>query len=388
MRLILAVFSLLLLSCTANAQKLTGIWRGYFSSSSGIYREGAREEMYKYEIQIDHQSNNSLKGVTYSYKSTVFYGKADLTGIFTTGAKSLILKETRLVDLKVAGGQSDPCLMTCYLDYSKAGNMEFLEGTFISINAKDKSDCGSGKVYLEKVTTSDFMKEAFLKKLKDIDSAVPSKRETAKPLVKQPPALPPQKNTGRPPVVVPSNPTTSTTKPKEKIKPVTRDDKPKIQSPHIDKVPEQAIESPKPDSFINKRTETGTEQKIIPATVPKVLLERQNELVTTIVTDQEDVQIDFFDNGIIDNDTISIYHNNVLVVSKNRLSNLPITVKFKCSKTDNRHEIIVVAENLGDIPPNTALMVIDARGKKRQEVFLASTEQQNAKVIILYKPKE
>ena len=39
--------------------------------------------MYKYEIQIDQQANNGVKGVTYSYKSTVFYGKAELQGIFT-----------------------------------------------------------------------------------------------------------------------------------------------------------------------------------------------------------------------------------------------------------------------------------------------------------------
>jgi len=45
-----------------------------------------------------------------------------------------------------------------------------------------------------------------------------------------------------------------------------------------------------------------------------------------------------------------------------------------------------VAENLGDIPPNTALMVVTAGGKRRQEIFLASNEQKNAKVIIEYKP--
>ncbi len=126
--------------------------------------------MYKYEIQIDQQANNGVKGVTYSYKSTVFYGKAELQGIFTAQSKSLILRETKLVDLKVAG-QSEPCLMTCYLDYSKIGKLEFLQGTFISSNAKDKGDCGSGKVYLEKVTNSDFKKEDFLLKKKEIDTA-------------------------------------------------------------------------------------------------------------------------------------------------------------------------------------------------------------------------
>ena len=43
-----------------------------------------------------------------------------------------------------------------------------------------------------------------------------------------------------------------------------------------------------------------------------------------------------------------------------------------------------MAENLGDIPPNTALMVINY-GRKRQEVFLTSDDKKNAKVILEYK---
>jgi hypothetical protein len=130
MRLNSTLFILLLFSCTANAQKLTGIWRGYFSSSNnGIYKGSTREETYKYEIQIDQQSNDGVKGVTYSYKSTVFYGKADLQGIFTGSSKSMVFKETHLVEIKV-GDKSEPCLMTCYLDYSKIGKLEILEGNF------------------------------------------------------------------------------------------------------------------------------------------------------------------------------------------------------------------------------------------------------------------
>jgi hypothetical protein len=44
------------------------------------------------------------------------------------------------------------------------------------------------------------------------------------------------------------------------------------------------------------------------------------------------------------------------------------------------HELIMVAENLGSIPPNTSLMIITA-GTKRYQVFISSNEQKNAKVI-------
>jgi hypothetical protein len=41
----------------------------------------------------------------------------------------------------------------------------------------------------------------------------------------------------------------------------------------------------------------------------------------------------------------------------------------------------MVAENLGSIPPNTALMIVTA-GAKRDEVFISSSKQKNAKVVL------
>jgi hypothetical protein len=43
----------------------------------------------------------------------------------------------------------------------------------------------------------------------------------------------------------------------------------------------------------------------------------------------------------------------------------------------------MVAENLGEIPPNTSLMIVDT-GKMQQEVRITSTEQKNAVVIFKY----
>ncbi len=409
MRLNFILFILLLVGITADAQKLTGIWRGYFSSTSGLYSQGVREENYKYEIQIDQQSNNGVRGVTYSYKTTVFYGKAEISGIYNAGNKSLIIKEGKLVDLKI-GDKSEPCLMTCYLDYSKIGKLEVLEGTFISINVKDKGDCGSGKVYLERVTTSDFKKEDFLLKKKNDDTVkakppAPADQKapgriilppvtkpgtkdnlTAKAVPLKPATPQPQK----PAVVVPNIKPPVTKKPVDKPvaknKPAVKEDKPVTLSKPVERVPEESVNTKKKDVGESQETEVTT-QKI---QIPKVLLERENNLVKTITTNEENVVIYLWDNGTIDNDTISVYHNNKLVVSNGRLSNTPIVIRIKCSKSDNRHEIIVVAENLGDIPPNTAMMVINPQSgnKERHEIFLSSTEQRNAKVIINYVPKE
>ena len=409
MRLNFTLFSLLLLSFTANAQKLTGIWRGYFSSSNGVYREGVKEETYKYEIQIDQQSNNGILGVTYSYKSTVFYGKAELQGIFTTSSKSLIIKETKLVDLKI-GDKSEPCLMTCYLDYIKMGKMEILEGNFISTNVKDKGDCGSGKIYLERVNESDFKKEGFLTKKKKSDTSNLTNKlknitnsTNTKPIEKpiNPPKQVPLNEKAKTEKLTTTNPSTkpsSATKNenvstndlkqtqkegKENKGKVTKIDKSTTATSQIERIPEDPVSSKKVEETITPKIENNF--KNIP--IPKVLVERENNLVKTITTSEENIQIELYDNGTIDNDTITVYHNNEMVVANRRLSYQPISIKLKCNKSDSRHELIVVAENLGDIPPNTALMVVKA-GKERYEIFLASNEQRNAKVIINYVPKE
>jgi hypothetical protein len=277
----------------------------------------------------------------------------------------LLLKETKLVELKIAG-QSEACLMTCYLDYSSIGKMEFLDGTFFSLNIKDKSDCGSGKIHLERVKETDFVKEDFSK-------------------AKSAPAKPPttRDNTESPKTLVPGSSSVIAAKPTPKL-PTT--------APVPRSVPETTSQTPREtqsnskDLLATESNKKVAEQVMPRVPVPKVLLERENTLVKTIVTDQEDIRIDLYDNGTIDNDTITVYHNNELVTANQRLNFTPITFHIKCNKNENYHEIVVVAENLGDIPPNTALMVVTAGGKKRQEIFLASNEQKNAKVIIEYKP--
>jgi hypothetical protein len=416
---------LLVLIIAAGAQDLTGIWRGYFSSSNGLYREDVRQELYKYEVQIDQQANNALNGVTYSYKSTVFYGKAAFRGIYTVQTKNLILKETNLQEVKI-GDKSEPCLMTCYLEYSKIGKLEVLQGTFSSVNDKTKADCGSGKVYLERVKESDFELEPFLIKKKPESTArktpiigplknqsstkttapnnantrkdntvkVPVKTNTPKAATSAlpktnnvtkvvPPASGNKNNTGKAPVMQntivqnKNNAKTKATTTKSEIKPTPVT------------VPPPAVSSWKPDATVSDRKKDTPIVKwekppVSQGPIPKVLLERENKLIKTIYTNEKSFTVEIFDNGTIDNDTISLYHNNKLMISHGKLTYTPLKLTIDCSDEKQRHELIMVAENLGEIPPNSALMVITA-GKKRYEIFLVSNEQRNAKVVVEYK---
>jgi hypothetical protein len=106
-------------------------------------------------------------------------------------------------------------------------------------------------------------------------------------------------------------------------------------------------------------------------------------LAQSLVLTSPDVTVRLYDNGEIDDDTISVFLNKKLVLSSKRLTANPLVLKFKMDEDNDDQELTMVAENLGRIPPNTSLMVVEA-GEQRYEVRITSTEQKNAVVRFKY----
>ncbi|MEJ7677452.1 MAG: hypothetical protein WKG06_06195 [Segetibacter sp.] len=128
-------------------------------------------------------------------------------------------------------------------------------------------------------------------------------------------------------------------------------------------------------------TKPVIKEKPVAVPAPKPLLTRANPLIKQIETEEAEIEINLYDNGEIDNDTVSVYHNNELIVSRARLSAKPVTFSIKVDTAHPYHELIMVANNLGSIPPNTSMMIITTKDK-RYEVFISSSEQKNAKIVI------
>jgi len=139
------------------------------------------------------------------------------------------------------------------------------------------------------------------------------------------------------------------------------------------------INKPRTDTVAKTIAVVKQHQKVF-APTPLVLKNRENALIRKIETDASEIKIELYDNGEIDGDTVSIYHNNVLIKSHARLSEKPITFSIAVDDSKPHHEIIMVAENLGTIPPNTSVMIITT-ANNRYEVFISSSEQKNAKVV-------
>ena len=358
-------FVLFLLAAPVFSQDVTGIWRGYFQQ--GTYnrsQEGSLfDDRYKIEVQLDQQGTR-FQGVTYSYRSTVFYGKASATGAVNRKNQKVLLEELKILEVRMAG-PSDACIMTIFLQYSKSGENEFMEGTYTSMNIRDSTSCGRGTIFLQKVTTSDFYKEPFLVKREKEKSVPPVKKDSVKTTIAKAPVKKPETKTTNPPKK--TNPPVVVKKPvtKEPEKPVAKNEP---KSSEVKASADSAKKAPK---------------KIETVVTPRVLASRQNEVVKTITSNANEISIKVYDNGSIDNDTVSVYLDKKLVISKQRLTEKAIVVKFNLDETNDYHELVMVAENLGEIPPNTSLMVVTA-GTKQYEVRITSNEQKNAVVIFKY----
>jgi hypothetical protein len=120
-----------------------------------------------------------------------------------------------------------------------------------------------------------------------------------------------------------------------------------------------------------------------PYQAPQVTRSRKNELTTALTVTNEEITIRLYDNGEIDDDTISVYLDGRLIIANKRLSATPITYTLKMDENNPEHTLVMVAENLGRIPPNTSLMIVQD-GDKRYQVSITSTEQKNAMVRFRY----
>lgn len=107
--------------------------------------------------------------------------------------------------------------------------------------------------------------------------------------------------------------------------------------------------------------------------------------IPEIAVDTGRLRLDFYDNAEVDGDSITLVVNGRTVLTHQRLSTKPITTYVTVDASAPFQEVEMIAENLGSIPPNTAILIITA-GDQRYQLFLSSTETRSARVRFVYDP--
>ena len=121
------------------------------------------------------------------------------------------------------------------------------------------------------------------------------------------------------------------------------------------------------------------ETKIAAPTIEQKFASREKVFQKQIPLSGDSIELQFYDNAEIDGDSISLFLNGKMIFEHVRLTDKPYVVKLSVNDMQESNELIMVAENLGAIPPNTSYMVALV-GDKRYDAQLASTENSSAMI--------
>ncbi|MGZ3937489.1 MAG: hypothetical protein ACXVLT_02125 [Flavisolibacter sp.] len=250
-----AIVFLFCTSLTTRSQDLGGYWTGRLTMPGGCFA------VNNIEVQL-HIKGTTVFGDSYHYENVNYYVKKKLSGSYDTASKKLTLREEYVTTYHIPN-TCTICIKNFYLNYSKDGRVETLEGNWDGKIEGTGSDCSVGPIKLSRIKESAFKE------------------------------------------------------------------------------------------------------------IPEVLV------------DTGRIRLDFYDNATIDGDSITVLVNKQVVVSHQMLSARPITAYVTVDLGNPFFEIEMVADNLGTIPPNTALLIITA-GTKKYELFLSSTQTKSAMIRIIY----
>lgn len=326
----------------AQAQNLSGKWVGYYTASNGV--------TYPYEINIQNNGKQDYTATTLTKFSSKLSAKATATVIVTNKVQLVNIIETRF-DQLILSANSHACLMSNHLSYFTENGREILQGTYMSNNLTGAGDCGTGTVILVKelvlVSVKTENKQKIVKENKIDNKKISISKEvkiadTSKEIAVNKAPIP-----INPPVVQILNDT-----------------------------PKQVIQTA--PIIIKKSFQQ----------IPWVLISRDNKLLKKINVNKNIVGIDLIDNGSFDNDSISVYDNNVLLLGAVKLSFKPIHFDLHFNEKIKEHAIILVANKTGTTTPANSSLMIVKDGIINDEFYINPNIKSNNKIIIKFEPKE
>lgn len=376
------------ISVSTNAQNLSGQWIGGFGSTD---EASGRNTSYVLEMDIN---GSKISGYSYTYfaiSGKQYFVICKLSGTFDKGSKSMIVNEIEKIKSNTPP-DFENCLQSHQLTYLKQKDKEILAGKWKPYIKE--SNCGNGiteleRKKLEKITPTKEQNTAKSETSKSLKQTTTAKSNTVnnavKPALKnnnssvQNSALQNTKTTVKTPVSSPKKDisTNKTTVPASKTistAPKNPTESPKTTyTPPTPQHPDVTQSEKKPQIKTLQETQENRIKPII--NKPREKYNKRNyEVIRTIEVTGPSIQIDIYDNGQVDGDTVSIFLNEKLLVPKKMLTANPISLNIKLDDEDNTYDLIMFAESLGTIPPNTAFMLITT-STARYEINISSTEQ-------------
>lgn len=307
---------------------ITGVWHGKINRQ-------------KVELKII-RNGDSLTGTSYYYQTAGSYKRYSIKGYFDGPNNVAVWWDDVLIEEKngrINLGNPGKTALISQADFNcpGAGIMK-LDG---KSNARENEDIARGEVHLDKTNRSifndewDFIIDNYTAGGNDPDLIDSIASIAGTPVT----TLPPQ------PVAVLPDPVIREAIPQAVVIPVER-------------------KEPAP---------------LKPLTIEEKFTLRQKVPTLEIPLSGDSIEVSFYDNAEIDGDSISLFLNERLIFKHVFLTDKAFTIKLAVSDLQRSNELVMVAENLGSIPPNTSFMVAYVSGQ-RYEARLVSTEGSSAMI--------
>lgn len=384
---------------------ITGLWKGT------MYNDTTQLN-YRYEIAISQNEKGKLNGFSHTYfilDNKEYHGvkkikiKRDGEGITTTDieliANNYPIKPPKGVHVSNT------------LKFEIKNGTMLLSGAFSTNRTKEYAPA-TGFIQVERKTN--FHESALIPHLEELGLAKElsfvQEEVIAKAEVKTPPVV-------EPPVVK--------TQPVVKEQPVTEQTVTKTQ--HVVKekpVTEQPVVKTTPDikqqataqKLITKTTTTVKQQPVVKTTpvvkqqpaIEKVvkqpetvIVKKAEEKITppistmlsaadadkrTIETIQslyfktDSLVLTLYDNGEVDGDTVSVLMNGKLIMPRVGLSTNAVRKTIYIEDIDDSIQIVMYAETLGSLPPNTGLLIV-YDGTERHEIRFSGDMSRSSAIM-------
>ena len=346
MKKYLLLLFVILLNTKIKAQNFTGQWKGTFIDQSTSFNGWGGEKCdYVLELEVNGEK---IIGFSYTYFNDGvkrYYTICRLEGFIKKVSKSVEVREVERTKTNVPADVRN-CFQVHKLSYFKKRKEETLEGSWIPA-PNQEGDCGKGITNLSK--------RILQVKKPDFNNTI-ARTGKPKPVVKKITPKPTPTNSAIVKTVTPTKPKPIISTPKEQPLVLKEDVIP--NNPMV----------PKNDLAL------------------KNFEKRNNTVIQTIELENETFKVDFYDNGDIDGDTISVFYNGKLIEANKRLTDKALSLTLLINPNVIINELIMYAENLGSIPPNTAVMIV-TDGGKRYEVRIASDLKKSGVIRFVHKPK-
>jgi len=350
----LTIFILfILLFYRPQAQMVTGIWHGKIDNQ-------------KVEVKMI-QIGDSITGTSYYYESAANYRRFIIKGYLDETDNSVVWWDEELIEDKSKGlnlfGRKKRGASKADFNCPGPGVM-MLDG---KMYAEENEKKPKGDVHLDKTGITMFRDEwDYVIKNYTEGANDPEVIDSVSSIAKQ------STNSERPVETIDEKPT-NVSVPFAKNEELTQRDSLKLKK-EIVSVPREGQQN-------------AITTKITPPSIEQKFTSREKVFATEIPVAGDSIELRFYDNAEIDGDSISLFLNNKLIFEHIKLSDKPYIIKLPVSDLSNSSELIMVAENLGAIPPNTSYMIAVV-GDKRYDAQLASTENSSAMIRLIKKNAE